>query len=162
MGEVFVIQPIRPAKLRVDEIRLALLNELRKEGTEQKRELRKTVATWQGETPKFETLISLKGGDAVVLTGPTGSDKAVNKWRWLDEGTSARHAVMSKDWRSKTRPGKFSSGTGAGRVAFVSKKIRQPGIEARRWSEELTKKRKHPFTDRIARAMNRVCRRAFG
>jgi len=170
MAEVFVIKGIKPARLRVKEIRQEILNELRKEGTDQRRVLNPTIRTWQGEKPKFETLVGLDRppGGATVLTGPTGSEKAVNKWRWLDEGTRIRWALMSGNWRSKTRPGSFSAGRGAGRVviagrrAMMARNIRpRPGIEARNWSKILTEQRRRPFTRRIIAAMQRGSAKAF-
>ena len=170
MGEVFVIKGIKPQRLRVAEIRQEILNEMRKEGTDQRRELNKTTRSWKGDKPKFETLIGLDRppGGATVLTGPTGSDDAVNKWRWLDEGTRIRWAVMSRDWRSKTRPGHFGSGSGSGRVVIAGRRAMQarnirprPGIEARNWSEILSKRRKQPFSRRMIQAIQRGARKAF-
>jgi len=103
-------------------MRLTLLNEVKKEGTVHKKELRKTVATWDGAKPKFESLVSLAKGDATVVTGPTGSDEAVNKWEWLDLGTrphiiAARRkptlAFQTGGFRAKTTPGRFQSRRGS-------------------------------------------------
>jgi len=166
MGEVFVVKGIKPQRLKVDAYRQAILNALRAEGADQRRVLRQTTKTWKGEKPKFETLVGLErgpSGSASVLTGPTGSDEAVNKWRWLDEGTKIRWALMSTDWRSKTKPGRFKSGRGRGRVVIAGRRamtqrgIRpRPGIQARNWSQTLTKQRKRPFTRRLIRAMQGV------
>jgi len=112
---VVSLKAIKPKPLRVDAIRLELLNELRKEGAVQRKELKKTVKTWRGETPEFESLIGLErkaGGSAMVVTGPTGSKKAVSKWEWLNSGTRIRWAVMSRDWRSKTMVRRFSGRRG--------------------------------------------------
>lgn len=169
---VFVVKGIKPQKLNIDAIRQEILNELRKEGTDHKRELRKTVATWKGEKPKFESLIGLgrgAGGSASVLTGPTGSEKAVWKWRWLDEGTRIRWALMSRDWKSKTRRRVFGSGRGRGRVVIAGRRAMQrrnipprPGIKAREWSVTLMKRRRRPFTRRMIGAMQRAGNKAYG
>jgi len=168
MTTVVAMKAIKPKRLKVDAIRLEILNELRKEGTVHKQELRKTVKTWRGEKPKFESLIGLTGQDTTVVTGPTGSEKAVNKWVWLDQGTRIRWALMSRDWRSKTTPRKFSSGRGSGRVVIAGRRAMQsrgirprPGIKAREWSTLLTKRRKRPFTRRMIKAMKRAANKAF-
>jgi hypothetical protein len=170
VSTVFVFKAIKPKKLKVDEIRLEILNALRAEGRDQRQELEKTTQTWKREKPKFESLIGLERppGGASVLTGPTGSDKAVNKWTWLNEGTKIRWALMSRDWRSKTTVGKFSSGPGrggvviAGRRAMTARNIRpRPGIKARNWTTILQKRRRRPFTRRMIKAIQRGAAKVF-
>ena len=168
MTTVVAMKAIKPKRLQVDAIRLEILNALRREGTEHKKILRKTVETWQGEKPKFETLIGLSGQDATAITGPVGSDKAVNKWHWLNGGTKIRWALMSRDWRSKTTPHKYQSRRGAGRVVIAGRRAMQsrgiaprPGIKARGWSEDLTKQRKRPFMRAMIKAMQRGAAKAF-
>lgn len=174
MSTTFVVKGIKPARLQVDAIRQEILNELRKEGTDQRKELNKTTKTWNGEKPKFESLIGLERppGSASVLTGPTGSDKAVNKWVWLNDGTrphviaarrKPRLAFQTEGFKAKTVPGKFTSGRGrraSGAWAYPVK-VRHPGTKARGWSELLQKQRKRPFTNRLIRAMNRAAGKAF-
>ena len=162
-SEVFTIKSIKPAKLNVDAIRMEILNELRKEGTVHRKTLKKTVATWEGDKPEFESQIGLERppGSASVLTGPTGSEKGVSKWRWLNEGTQVRYALMSKDWRSKTKPGRYRSGPGRGKMLFVSRKLARPGIKARGWTPKLMKARRKPYTQRMIKATQRGAGKAF-
>ncbi len=89
----------------------------------------KTVATWD-DPATFEPVETQRSIEMV-----TSSDK----WFWLNKGTKVRHAVMSKDWQSKTRPGDLMSGPGEGDVVFVSMKINLPGIAKRGWSEIIVK-----------------------
>ncbi len=167
MAISFVFKGIKPKKLKVDDIRLEILNELRKEGTTQKKELAKTTSTWKGAKPTFETLVGLSrglGGGASVATGPAGNTEGVNKWRWLNGGTKKRWALMSSNWKSKTQPGKFQSGGGRGRVIVVGRrrmKKARSGIKPRNWAEMLQKQRKKPFTLRMVKAMNRAGKNAF-
>jgi len=164
---VFQLKSIKPQRLKVDAIRLELLNELRKQGTATRNELRKATATWS-DAPRFETLISLAGGDASALTGPVGSAQQVSKFVWLDKGTRIRWAVMSSDWQSKTRPGRLNSGPGSGRVVIAGRRAMQsrnirprPGIEARGWTEMVAKRRKRPYQRAMVKAMQRGARKAF-
>lgn len=172
MGTVITIKSIRPKKLQVDGFRLALLNALRAEGTEHKRILSQTTAGWTGEKPKFESLISLAGGDATVVTGPSGNTKGVQKWQWLDEGTKP-HVIRARrkptlrfragGFRAKTSVGKFTSGSGrpASGPWRAPVSVRHPGTKARGWSALLTKQRRDPFRERVFDALNKAAKDAF-
>lgn len=156
-------KPIKPRRIKVDQVRLNLLNAMRSEARAVKRELEKTTATWKGSKPTFKFLISLKGGDAVILIGPGGNIKGTQKWVWLDEGTE-EHPIEAKNapflvfrdgrgFTPKTKVRQFSSGVGASTGAFVSKKeVTHPGIDAREWSIEIVKLRKNKFSKSMIKA----------
>lgn len=57
----------------------------------------------------------------------TGSDI----YRFISRGTRVRYAVMSRNWISKTKPGRWHSTPGRGHVVIISRKIARPGIKAR-------------------------------
>lgn len=162
MPEVFELKVIRAKKLKVDAIRLELLNALRAEGRDVKKEYEKTTKTWKRK-PKFETLIGLTGNDASVLTG---TDSSI--YKYIDEGTRIRWALMSSDWKSKTTPKKIGSTRGRGRVLIAGKRAMQrrnirprPGIKAREFSETIRKQRKNKFTRRMVKAMQDGAKKAF-
>jgi hypothetical protein len=124
-----LVKPLKPKKLKVDKVRLNILNALRKEGRVVKRELEKTTATWKGAKPTFKIAIGL--------------------WVWLDEGTKP-HVIAAKnvpnlifrtDFKAKTKIKTFSSGPG-----------NHPGIEARGWSIEIVRLRRKPFTKALIKA----------
>jgi hypothetical protein len=172
MPTVFVFKAIKPKKMKVDAIRLEILGELRKEGTVQRKELRKTTSGWRGEKPKFESLVGLgrPPGGASVLTGPTGSTKAVNKWVWTDQGTRphlirARRAPRLRfqtGYVPSTTPKKFTSRRSRRFGPTVRPKVvRHPGTKARGWTELLSKRRKRPFTKRMIKAMQRGATKVF-
>lgn len=162
MAQVVVtFKGIKKKKLQADKIRLELLNMMRAEGRIQQRELRKTRAGRLAAID-FEVIISLTGGGATVITGPTGPDNLVKIWQYLNEGTSRRWALMSADWRSKTTPGEFRTRSGSGRVLVAGRRAMQargigprPGIKARGWIELLQRRRKGPFTQAAIEAMRR-------
>jgi hypothetical protein len=158
---IIVIKKIKAPRLKIDAVRLELLNVLHAEGKIQQRELAKTTSSWQGDKPQFETLISLQGGAASALTGPVGNTMGVKKWDWLDQGTRVRYATMSKDWRSKTRQKWFGSGRGRGRMLFVNRRRPRPGIEARGWSEALTLTRKNAFRKLVMAGLARASTRMW-
>lgn len=159
------VKAIKPQKMRIDQVRLELLDALRAEGKDVEKLLEQTWSTWNGDKPFAESVIGLTGKDATVITGPNGSEKALNKFRWLDEGTSKRWALMSSDWKSKTKPGTLKSGRGAGRVVVVGKRRMRrprPGIKARGWTEKITKQRRKPFIKRMIKAKNKGLNKLYG
>lgn len=155
---------IKPKKLNVAKVRQNLLNALRKEGNIIAKELRKTTATWKGEKPKFEVLIGVERppGSVTVLVGPTGTDLAVNKWVWLDEGTRKNYPIEAKraprlifqsGYSPATKPGFFGSFPSGSFGPIVSKKkVIHPGIEARGWSVLIVKRRRKRFTQAMIKA----------
>jgi hypothetical protein len=155
----------KPKKLKVAKTRLNILNELRSEGREIEKLMAKTVATWQGETPKFESLIGLIGKDATVVVGPTGSDKAVNKWVWADQGTKA-HVIRAKNkprllfrtgFTPKTKPNIISSFRGSKSGPWTSPvQVNHPGTAPRNFSKTIVSRRRKKFINRIVIAARPV------
>lgn len=159
---VFSVKAIKPAYLKVDQVRLAILNALRAEGKEQVKLLEQTTQFWQSDKPKFESAISLSGGDAMLLVGPGGSGSGARKWQYLNEGTSAHWIYPRRAKMLRFRPG-YTSGSTPGtlttrpsrtygdyvfaRQAFVK------GIKARGWLVVLQKQRYKPFRERMNAAV---------
>lgn len=158
---VELVKVIKPRKLQVDKVRQNILKTLQAEGRGIAREFDKTTATWQGERPKFEVLIGLTGNDATVVVGPSGSDKAVNKWVWLDKGTKphlirARNKprlVFKAGYSPKTKVGAFTSFPGGSYGPTVATfQVQHPGTEARGWSKLIVKQRQKRFKQNLAKA----------
>lgn len=168
---MFTARPIKASRLKMDPVRLEILNALRKEGRAQVAELNKTVATWKN-APKFEFKISLKRRTqlASVRTEPTGDADAVQIWIWLNEGTKP-HDIKPKQpgvyplrfvwdgpgsYQAKTEPRVVgsSSGGATGDVVYFHK-VRHPGTEAREWTEVILNERRRPFTALITEAVRR-------
>lgn len=153
---VGVFKAIKPSTLKIDVFRLESLNAMRKTGTKIRADFRKTTATWKGDAPDFEEVISLTAPGPTLVVGPTGSDHGAAKWRWLDEGTAVRYATMSPDWASKTTPKVIGSGSGAGKVLYVKKDQPRDGIEAREWTVVITEKWRKPFKADQEQALSRA------
>lgn len=167
---VFECKAIKPSKLKVGRVRLELLNELRAEGRDVKKELERTTRNWKGVKPTFEALISLMGGGATLLVGPVGPTKGVQKWTWLEEGTRP-HVIRAKrapflryrlGYNPSTRPGTLTSRGSyyVGRHFRRSKVVHHPGTQARGWAPLIQKRRKRKFTKRMLAATKRGMEKA--
>lgn len=140
------ITPIAPKKLKVDKIRLNMLNQLRKEGRVIVKEFQRTVATWD-EKPKFKFLIGLSRGDASLVVGPTGSAKIVEIYGYVDNGTpphpitaSPGVLIFQEDYNAKTSPGVIGSSSGGSSGNWARKhKVQHPGIGPRNFSKIIIK-----------------------
>lgn len=159
MAELFQVKSIKVKKMNIKVFRDIIEKALEDEGRDVQKEYRKTVATWKGDKPDFEVVTDITRGDASVLVGPTGSNEALRKFKFLDEGTSIRWALMSQDWKSKTRPRRLKGGRGSGKPVIVGRRAMQargiaprPGIEAREWTPTIQKRRRPKFTRRMVRA----------
>lgn len=171
-GAVFEVKPIRPRRLKVAKVRMEILNALRAEGRDVKKELEKTVRNFRGARPGFESLIGLTTKEATVLTGPTGSIKAVQKWKWLDEGTRphvirAKRAPLLKyrlGYNPGTRPGTLTTRGSyyIGAHWRSAKIVHHPGTEAREWSLLVQQRRKKPFVKRMNTAVRVGMAKAYG
>jgi hypothetical protein len=155
------MKQIRSKKISTAKARARMLNALNAEGKDVVAEYEKTTATWKGDAPEFAYDVSYKGGDLAVAVGPTGDEKGVQKWNWLDEGTKIRWALMSPDWESKTQVRVYGSGSGSGRVLIAGRRAMEargiaprPGIEAREWTLAIVKRRKDKFRKRVLDALH--------
>lgn len=110
-----------------------IIKELKSLAHVAKSRMEQPAQTWRDKPVFTQEGPTYRSGDLVVRV-TTEHDH----YFWLDEGTkSPRHAVMSRDFRPKTKVRSFNSGAGSGdpNPAHVSKNISRPGIEARKWTE---------------------------
>ena len=143
-------------KLDKAAVRVELLAALREHGKSAVKVFETTTASWSGDKPKFEPIISLSEGEGAGLDlALSGEGKAVDKWFWLDRGTAVRRALMSPDWHSKTGPDVVGSGPGSGKVIFVSRKLSLPGIKARNWSKIIKREMKPIFRADMKAALDK-------
>lgn len=98
---------------------------------------RETTRTWKEHHPAFHWKISRS--DNFFRMEVVVTDRI---YRFLNDGTSIRWAIMSKDWESKTAPGWIGSGPGRGRVTWRGRNryleeqglLPKQGIDARNWT----------------------------
>ena len=154
---------IIPKKLQTQAMLNAIVTEATKQGKLMLKDFDATTKTWTGDKPEFRATIEVKPqNNAVSGTFPNtinliiapkdDNSKGAKVWQYVNKGTSVRHAVMSKGFIPKTRTGQLNSWKGKGKMVFVSKKIKLPGIKARKWDKALSDK----WRDKYAAAMQKA------
>ena len=120
----------------------------------EKRELgrlyRLTYMTFRNKPAMHE---EVKIGSREAYAEVSTDDK---KTLWLDDGTRIRHALMSRNWVSKTRPNRLKSGIGRGKLVRVSRQIQRAGIKPRNWSKIIAKTREVRFQRAVDAAVRRA------
>jgi hypothetical protein len=158
---------ILPKKLRVQAMATEIINAAVKDAKAMKKDFDKTTKTWQGEKPFFNSEVFLDPPNAPamgsfpqrIVTRVWSLDdgsKGYWKWRWLDEGTKVRYAIMTPKFIPKTRTGQLNSWKGKGGLLIVNKKKPMPGIKPRKFGKALTKKWKSPHVANLRTAMNKA------
>lgn len=156
------ITPARRELLNPSALRSELqdaMDEL-KDGVE--RDFESTVSSWN--TP-VSFAVRVTAGNAITLqVTPAGQGATV--WGYLNEGTSGHYVYprgralrFQGNYRSKTRPGRLSSGAGGGSGNYVySKGHYVSGIEPREWTSVIAEKWTPEFRRIGENAMRRVAR----
>ena len=159
----FAFVPIVPDELNVDGMLAILDKELEKFAEKKlKPDFDSSHATFKHPLKtKIEKTTTRKKLSRTVFV----SDKA---YYFVSKGTKKRWAVMSSDWRSKTKPKRIPSGKGRGRAVLIGKRAMQrrgmrarPGIKGRKFDKQIAKKRKREFIRDMRGAMKFASRQAF-
>lgn len=95
------------------------------------------VESWETalSTPEFYIDFEYEGAHSFIasvkMEADSAEDATLSVWQLLDrdQGTEVRYMQISKDWQSKTWPGRFPSGPGAGHTTGLG--APQKGIESR-------------------------------
>jgi len=160
---VVLFKEIKPSRLRVDVLRLELLNAIRKVGRATRREFEATTKNWKHQV-KFEMLISLKDGPTALVE--TGDEI----YGYVDQGTRP-HTIRPKKPGGvlafpsvsvpKTRPGSLKSGRGKrGGPTVFTREVRHPGGKARGFSKQIKKKMLPRFKREMERAMVKAAKKS--
>lgn len=140
------LTPIKlPRRLLVDPVRVFRVVENALTGTALavKVDFDTTTRTWK-DRPKF-TIQRSKLRRLVSTTDDV--------YRFVSRGTRVRYAVMSDDFRPKTRVGYLGSNKGrGGMVGFTKRPL--PGIQARQFEETVKKKWDKEFPRNVQRAID--------
>lgn len=145
---MFDLKELLPKKINMKLILRAAEKQIRKEVDLVFYDFYLTTETWKNR-PKFEKEIVVTGD------GVTGKVWTNNKiYGYINYGTKVRRAVMSRDWKSKTRKGFIGSGQGKGRVVAISKRITRPGIKAREFDKTIVRRLKKRFVKNLQVAID--------
>ena len=156
-----LFQAIKPEDLKVEEILEEIVEAQEKEAKLIKGLFEQTVRTWRGKPIFLTKRIRVRGGIGIYVA-PDFRTKNGKKFAWIDAGTSGpRRALMSQDFRPKTRARRLGSTGGHGGAVFVSRRVKQPGIKKREFSPEIQRRRERPFSYNMVRAINRGAKKAF-
>lgn len=147
MTNVSISVSVTGKRVRGSAVQAAVMSEARRVRNNMMASYRRTVATWSNK-PGFTSTVELNGNDLEITVG---TDDLI--YKFIDEGTSHRWALMSRDWRSKTRPGHMTAGPGSGHVVKRGRRSfgnrpPQPGIQAREFSNHIARE----FAPKLAKA----------
>jgi hypothetical protein len=154
------IKPLRPKKLAPDISAIyyaSMRSSIQEFATGVIADYYKIKRTWSNR-PEHKSIIDCtpQTKDVAVAFGVTGDEDAVNHWKFLNEGTKVRHAVMSKDWKSKSSYMHIGASQGQGRMVIVNKKINLPGIKARKFDEAISERWSPRWKNVILKAMKQA------
>lgn len=150
---------IKPKRLKEKEMRLELLNGLRAVARKVTKDYEATVATWN-EKPQFETVVSLKGGEAAFLV-----DTNSKIYEYVDQGTKphiirpkrAKRLVFAAGGSPKTTPRVIgSTGGSRGGTTVYSLGVKHPGTKAREFSKIISDKWQKQFRNEMIDSMRRA------
>lgn len=146
------LKPILPKKYTHDPKLLAIA--VQETIDEAEKQYARTYRTWEHKPDFRKELKSseteIKGS---ILTSGDGSSD--NPYPFIARGTKVRYAMMTPGFVSKSQPGVINSRKGKGGAMVVNKNKPLPGIESRRWEEEILRIQKPRFSSRLNKAMGR-------
>lgn len=141
------------------ELRVKLRKEATREAEIVKRALERTTATW--DTKVFFKIDTHNYAEEFSHTVSTDNEI----FRFVNDGTSVRYWVMTKDFQPKTTPRVIGSRAGQGGKAYFWSKG-APGIEPREFVDEIMDRREVQHQLNMERIFIRVVEkywdRAFG
>jgi hypothetical protein len=142
-------------KLDYSTFQFEIRGEAQKIADEVMKDFQKTVRTWNEKPRFFKRIEVTRRGVNIVV----GTDNQI--YKYVNNGTRVRYAVMSRNFRAKTRPGVIGSSAGRGGLVIINRNRPRPGIEARRFDQKIYEKWKPAYKRRIGNAVRRGQRAAF-
>jgi len=170
----FMVKAIKPRK-RIDayQFSLAIMKELENQGQIAKRMYQKTTTTWRSPRPVFrvETKIARPPGPRGGRESRPASVSVYtsdDRYIWTDYGTKphiirprrSKYLRFRVGYKAKTRVRVIGSRRGGKFGSWVSAKIvRHPGTKAREFTKEIQKRRRRPFHEAMAKAIEKAQKR---
>ena len=163
-----IFTPIFPKDFNIDDYLSAIKQAITDEMGIQKRMYEKTTRTWEQKT-RFITIGPKRL--ATIVIGRVRPDKRFKSseiFRFIDAGTKRRWAVMSKDFKPKTKNRVIGSSRGRGGAIVMGKRAMQKRgiaqrqvIKARKFTEEIDKRREKPFAVKVQKAIDKASKKVF-
>lgn len=129
------------ATIRNKKIRAEVMKRVDKVLSTHVRMRQRATQTWSDHnTPDFKKHITVGRGWirwAIEADAPNAEAASISVYRLINDGTDVRRAKMTPDFKRKTSPGSLTSRPGRGRVQEISPNFDFPGIEARRFDEQI-------------------------
>ena len=136
-----VVQDVREAAIEMSEV--------------VKRDYGEVTDNWE-HAVDFDSDEIEEGDDLVINVAATGANEDI--FRYVDEGTEKRYAVMNTTFSSRTSPGSLISGGGGNRrVAYFDYTELAAGrrfIEAREFGKEIVHIRENEYLSLMRRTLN--------
>lgn len=135
------------------------------EGVQQRHEA--IVKPWKKDKDKPEFKIKIERKFRLIIgtvkvVGERAESAGITVWQLLEHGTKIRFMKLSKDWRSKTAPGRLSSGTGGGRKLDLDFEDPDPGITKREWAKGVAKTQQTATDTHVEEGWKRGFRKEIG
>lgn len=133
---------------------------LRNIGRQSRKQREKTTKTWTGAAPSWYMKLSRpKSYTARLEVFMTGITLGMKKWYWVSKGTKVRYAVMTKNFKPKTKFRVISSYKGRGHMRYVDPHIMRPGIQAREFDEEINERMSEKVESQLDTRVKRALKR---
>lgn len=163
-----LIKAIKPKRKWYPE---AFIIEIKKAGDREAKIIegmyKNTVATWK-DKPRFVRDVQVKLNKVSIVVRPDARYNASKVFGYLDLGTKTRWALMSSDFAPKTRVRVIGSRQGSGKVvlrgrsAMLARGIgARRGITARKFSNEIAKRRRKYWHSNMNKAMAKAARQVW-
>lgn len=154
-GSNIRFEAILPAPLNTKAMQKIILQDFRKMGKGMKKDLDKTVATW--DTPVKFQLRTKKRGNVLTMDVKPKSGKGAEVFSYVDLGTKGPYPIPKAgntnaktlhfqwggkgSYKAKTKPRVLGSTGGGSTGPMVSfKRVMHPGIKPRKFSETIARR----------------------
>lgn len=161
-----IVRTITPKSMNIIQYEQKLRNVVKEEVDIMERMYKRVSSGFSPPQPKYKKTVRKQPARGGVIVGTVSTDD--RRMYYLDVGTHRRWAVMSDDFRPRTTPrtlgikGKQGRTVIRGKEAMTARGISvRPGIEPRRYTDEIAERRKPLFENKMRRAMKLAADHTF-
>lgn len=169
---VVVFKQIKPQRFKDEEFHRIIRNAMRRVGNRMVKDFERTTTTWESQ-PKFK--VSTHAGHTLENPVSTEVWAESDVWNWIDKGTRPHEIwagwytgksdkkvlAFPSMFTPKSVPGKLDAQAGdSGGETVFRPYVEHPGIEPRRWTEEIFKIWQPRFKAEMESAMSEFSRKS--